>query len=100
MNVFVCSPYSGLEENYYRAIDYCRYEIESGNAPFAPHVIYHDVLDEETERDDGIQCGICWLERSDELHVWGDRITSGMAQEIMYAESINIPVVYMGEPCG
>ncbi len=46
MKVFICSPYNGLEENYYRAINYCKYVIEKGHTPICPATMYHKSLDD------------------------------------------------------
>jgi len=95
MVVFVCSPYGGKRVNLKRAIDYCLAEIDMGNVPFAPHLLYPQMLDEATDRQLGIDMGIEMLQRCDELHVWGGEITPGMQQEINAAEHMVIPVVIM-----
>lgn len=94
MVVFVCSPYGGEKSNIDRAISYCLTEMELGNTPFAPHVFFSQMLDEETDRDQGINHGLEILSRVDELHVWGAP-SSGMKTEIEYAECAGIPVKYM-----
>lgn len=95
MLVFVCSPYGGKPENIEQAINYCLMEMDLGNTPFAPHVFFPQMLDEETDRDTGIAHGLEMLARADELHIWSSEITPGMRREIEYAESAGIPVVRM-----
>lgn len=95
MVVFVCSPYGGKRANVKRAINYCLMEIEMGNVPFAPHLLYPQILDEATDRQLGIDMGLEILQRVDELHAWSDEITPGMRQEIDAAEHMGIPVRYM-----
>ena len=95
MVVFVCSPYGGKPRNVTRAFNYCIMETELGNIPFAPHCFYPQFMDEKTDRYIAIEMGIEMLSRCDELHVWGDKITEGMAMEIEYATENGIPVVYM-----
>ena len=83
--VFVCSPYAGdIESNRKAAIKYCRYEIECGNVPFAPHLFFPQILTEsnQEERELGISLGIEMMKACDELHVFGDRISEGMKREI------------------
>jgi hypothetical protein len=96
MVVFVCSPYGGKKKNLDAAREYCRIEIDNGNTPFAPHLLYTQLLDEKTDRWLGIQLGLEMLERVDALHVWGDEITEGMQMEIDFAIDNGIPVVQMG----
>jgi len=83
--VFVCSPFAGdIAGNVRRTIEYCRYEIIQGNAPFAPHLLYPQMLCEcdPEQRETGIRLGLEMLKVCDELHVYGDRISAGMAREI------------------
>lgn len=96
MVVFVCSPFGGKKKNLDAAINYCLMEVELGNTPFAPHLLYPQMLDEKTDRWLGIQMGLELLERADALHVWGDKITEGMQMEIEFAIDNGIPVVQMG----
>lgn len=95
MIVFVCSPYGGDPRNIDRAINYCLMEIEMGNVPYAPHVFFTQMLDEDTDRQTGIDMGLKMLQRCDELHVWSALITRGMKMEIDEAESLGIPVRFM-----
>jgi hypothetical protein len=44
------------------------------------------------ERDLGIACGLAWLAVADEIHVFGNVITEGMAAEIAAAEQIGVLV--------
>jgi hypothetical protein len=83
--VFICSPFGGdIEGNIRRAIKYCQEEIEKGNCPFAPHLLYPQMLDENIpeHRALGIRLGIEMLKRCDDLRVCGDRITPGMLEEL------------------
>jgi hypothetical protein len=93
MVVFVSSPYRGdLEKNVAFAQECCAYEIALGNTPYAPHLFFPQFMEDD---DMGIQHGLEILARCDELHAWG-RTSPGMKMEIEYAESIGIPVRYMG----
>ena len=97
MVVFVCSPYRGdKQRNAQNAIAYCQIEMAMGNTPFAPHLFFTQL----TDNDDDIEHGIDILQRCDEVHVYGNRITAGMKQEIDFAEYVGIPVRYMerGDP--
>lgn len=96
MNVFICSPYQGdVERNTEKARQYLRYTIDKGHTPFAPHLLYPQVLEEETEREKGMMLGFEMLKIMDELWVFGREITIGMWQEIKTAEEQGIPVRYI-----
>ena len=83
--VFVCSPYAGdIEGNTRKAREYCRLETIQGNLPFAPHLLFPQFMDDGNaqQRELGIRMGLEIMKHCDELHVYGDRISSGMAREI------------------
>lgn len=93
--VYIASPLSGeIEQNLRFARQACRYAIAEGTAPFAPHLLYTQMLDDTDpeERQAGIDMGKRILERCDELWLCGDRISPGMAEEKEFAESLGIPV--------
>lgn len=92
--VYVCSPLRGnIEKNIARAKDYCRSVIIAGYVPLAPHVALN-VLDDNkpSERQTALALGQELLQRCDELWVFGNVVSMGMAAEIDLAQRINIPV--------
>lgn len=92
--VYVCSPLRGnIEKNIARAKDYCRSVIIAGYVPLAPHVALN-VLDDNkpAERQTALALGQELLQRCDELWVFGNVVSMGMAAEIDLAQRINIPV--------
>ncbi len=96
MNVFICSPYQGdIEENTKSAKRYMRFAIQQGHTPFAPHLLYPQVLDEATERNKGMELGLQMLKLMDELWVFSREISIGMWQEIKAAQELEIPVCYI-----
>lgn len=100
--VFICSPFSGDElKNAENARRYCRFAVDRGFVPFAPHLFFPQFMDEsdEDERETGIFMGIILLTKCAELWVFGERITRGMAQEIRKAESHSMPVRYFTADC-
>lgn len=93
--VYVASPLSGeVEQNLQFARQACRYAIAQGAIPFAPHLLYTQMLDDSNpeERQLGIEMGNQMLRLCDELWLCGDRISPGMAGERKLAESLGIPV--------
>ena len=44
--IYVCAPYDGLEENYIKALNYCKYVKAKGKTPICPVTMYHGVYDD------------------------------------------------------
>lgn len=93
----ICSPYAGdIARNTEIARHLMRLAIEHSAAPFAPHLLYPQVLDEAVpaERQAGIACGLSWLAVAEELWVYtpDGRVTPGMALELAEARRLGIPV--------
>lgn len=96
--IYVCSPLRGdVERNIQKAIGYCRYIYSRGGIPLAPHVIFTTFLDDAVpeERAAGIELGLELLAKCDELWVFGDNISEGMAGEIARAEELGLRVKYI-----
>jgi hypothetical protein len=95
--VFICSPLRGekrlLYERYAREL--CKYAFEEGFAPFAPHLLFTQMLDDDNpvERSTGIRAGKVFLASCDMLFygaAWG--ISEGMKDEIQDARNACKPV--------
>ncbi len=100
--VFICSPYAGdTAGNMMKAIRYMRFAACAGVVPFAPHLLYPQVFDEfdPAERELGIGFGMVWLDKCDELWVFGRHISSGMTREIDKATKRGVPIRYFTEAC-
>lgn len=86
--VFICSPYRGnIVDNVNNAKKYARYAAMKGYAVFCPHLLYTQFLDDdvEVERSLGIDSGIEFLKKCDEVWVFAhdyDHCTLGMKAEI------------------
>ena len=96
--VYVCSPYAtgNVQENVERAREYCKLVLQEGFIPVAPHLIYPQFLcdEDESEREQGLACGLALLEVCAEVWVFGDPGRSeGMQREIAYANEKEIPVL-------
>ena len=103
--VFVCSPFRPLsndpqtrevekEDNLRRARQGCRMVSDLGGIPIAPHLYFPQFLDDgtEEERATGIEMGLALLDKCDEMWIFGNRITEGMAREISQAAKLKIPI--------
>lgn len=96
--IYVCSPYAGdMFVNTENTKKYCRYVMEQGYVPFAPHIMFTSFLDDTdpVQRTQGCTLGLDMLERVDEMWVFGERISPGMKNEILFSEKFNIPVKYI-----
>ncbi|WP_299966762.1 DUF4406 domain-containing protein [uncultured Oscillibacter sp.] len=93
--IYIASPLSGdVERNLDFARQACRYAISQDVTPFAPHLLYTQMLDDgdPAERQLGIDMGNQMLEMCEELWLCGDRVSAGMEGERKLAESLGIPV--------
>jgi hypothetical protein len=104
--VIVESPYKGNNyEDLDRNLKYLRAALRDcllrGEAPFASHAIYTQVLDDTNpeERTNGIQAGFAFRKVSDYTVVYNDLgISPGMQLGIDHSHSKNIPVKYRSLP--
>ena len=98
--VYVASPFSGdVERNVMNARRYCRFAAESGAVPLAPHLLLPQFISEKTEREAAMLMNRTFLGRCDQLWMFGDRITDGMAWEWVRARELNIPIRYFTDGC-
>ena len=98
--VYVCSPFSGDPIwNAEKARRYCRFAVDIGYAPFAPHLFFPQFLDDNDakQRDLGLYMANVLLTKCSEVWVFGRRISSGMAAEIYKAETRGMPIRYFTE---
>ena len=109
--VYVCSPFrpttvseadreAEQRSNIERALKACRILAMMGIQPLAPHLYFTRFLKDDVaaERAAGMQFGLSWLEQADELWVFGDTVSEGMAQEIAMAKELGKPVHTLPEP--
>ena len=93
--MYVCSPYSGdVAGNTEKARRYSRFVAERGAVPLAPHLLFPQILSEETEREWGLRLGLALLERCDAIFVFGSEMSSGMRAEIAEAERLGLKIHY------
>ncbi len=106
--VFICSPYhpegdteEEIEANLEANIRLARFAaycvIKRGGIPYAPHLYFPEILDEDDpeERDKGIALGLKWLSECDEIWVVGRKISPGMRREIKAAHELKIPMKHI-----
>ena len=83
--VFICSPLRGdVYKNILNAKKYCRFAVEAGYIPFAPHLFFPRFLSDENEAERrlGIRMGKVFLDDCREIWWFGDTVTEGMQMEL------------------
>ncbi len=87
--VYICSPYAGdIEKNVKVARDYCRFAVDKGFIPVAPHLLFPQFLDDNDpkERQLGLFFGNALMSKCAEVWVFGSTISAGMETEIKRAK--------------
>lgn len=96
--VFLESPFSGeIERNAIYARHALADSISRGEAPFASHLLYTQVLDDEVllHRLKGLECADVWRARAEFLVVYEDLgISRGMAAGIAHAKQLGLKILY------
>ena len=92
--VFVCSPFGGTEHNAILAMRLCRRAVSAGLAPFAPHLLYPQWLDDADpdDREAGMACGLAWLRACDIVWALDVPPTAGMKVELALAHELGKPI--------
>lgn len=95
--VFICSRYAGdVEHNVRVALALCRMAVEAGLAPFAPHLLFTQFLDDgdPAQREIGISLGLRFMEVCDVVWVYlGEGVSDGMRREMAHAQLISKSIV-------
>lgn len=98
--VYICSPYAGdVDANVENARCYCRFAVDKGYIPIAPHLLFTQFLNDDNpkERQLGIFFGNAVMSKCSEVWMFGDRISDGMESEIKRAKWKNYPLRYFKE---
>lgn len=104
--VVVESPYSAPDdETLWRNIQYARAAMthcaEIGEAPFAGHLLYTQILEDkiQEQRDEGIACHINWIRAATSVAIYKDfGISEGMEMAIEAASALRVPVEFRSIP--
>ena len=100
--VYICSPLSGaVESNQLKARGYCRYAVDTGYIPIAPHLYFPQFMNDTNhqERNLAMFMDIVLMSKCSELWVFGDTISRGMSIEIEKAKRKKMPIRYFSEEC-
>ena len=96
--VFIGHPVSGdVEGNIKKILGICKKIHNKNIIPCVPYLVSLQYLNDDIveDRELGISANLECFHRNyiDELWLFGDRISSGMKQEIKLALKMNIPIV-------
>lgn len=94
---YICSPYRGnVSANEENARKYCRFAVESGYIPIAPHLFFPQFMDDSdpAERDTAMFMDFVLMGKCHEVWVFGSVISKGMASEIGLAKKQNQKIRY------
>jgi len=72
-----------------------------GEAPFASHLIYTQILDDAKEEDRklGIEAGHSWILKAEALVVYDNfGISEGMKSDIIMAQAAGVPIEFRQLP--
>ncbi len=98
--VYICSPFSGdISGNIDKAKKYSRFAVDQKAIPLAPHLLFPQFMDEDTERELAVFMDMVLLGRCKEVWVFGSHISDGMAAEIEKAKRKQIKLRYFTEDC-
>lgn len=96
--VMIESPYAGdIACNIAYAQMAVQHSLSLGEAPFAMHLLYPQVLRDEVpeERELGISCGLAWLAKADLVAFYIDLGTSaGMIEAHSFCRHHSIPMTF------
>lgn len=98
--VYICSPYSGdIDINVKKARAFCRFALEKNYIPLAPHLLFPQFMNDDIpqERELAMFMNMVLLGKCNELWVFGNTISNGMAQEIEKAKKRKQLIKYFNE---
>ena len=98
--IYICSPLKGnIVSNIQKAREYCKVVLNDGFIPYAPHVSFDGILDDNNpqERETALRIGVEMVKRCNELWVFGNVISEGMKKEIETASATKIPILFFDE---
>lgn len=97
--VYICAPYSGNKElNVKRAVAFAEFAYQEGYIPLTPHQLF-PFLDDKIlfERRRAMFMDKVLMGKCQEVWVLGNKITSGMREEIETAERRHKKIRYYNE---
>lgn len=100
--VYICSPLAGdVAVNMEKARGFCRFALERGAIPLAPHLLFPQFMGEETKetRALALHMGLALVGKCRELWFFGSRVSEGMKGEIRKARARGMRVRHFTDDC-
>ena len=100
--VYICSPLSGdIPGNQEKARRYCRFAVDHGAIPLAPHLLFPQFMDDDEpeERNTAMFMDMVLLTKCAELWVFGETVSAGMSLEIEKARHKGKPIRWFDSGC-
>ena len=100
--VYICSPYAGdVKQNVQRAQAYCRFAVQKNCVPIATHLLFPQFMGDHdpVQRQQALFMSRLLMTKCNEVWVFGEAISQGMASEIRKAESRNKIIRYFTKDC-
>ena len=98
----ICSRYAGdIANNVIAAQRYCRFAVDSGYIPFAAHLLFPLFLNDAipAERMLGLSFGNIFMDKCDELWIFGSEYSAGMQAEYDRAVKKGYRIRYFTTDC-
>lgn len=82
--VYICSRYDNDRDSIGNLSAFCRFVVDKGNIPLAPHLMFSHFMHTKDDEERGLTTfmDVILLGKCQEIWVFGDRITKGMQIEI------------------
>lgn len=94
--VYICSPYQDNPHiNIMRTRKYCKFAVDRGRLPLAPHLYFPQFMSDADEREKAMSMYLELMRFCGEVWVFGDKVTEGMSMEIAHAEILRKKIRYM-----
>lgn len=100
--VYICSRYAGdIANNVIAAQRYCRFAVDSGYIPFAAHLLFPLFLNDAipAERMLGLSFGNIFMDKCDEVWIFGSEYSAGMQAEYDRAVKKGYRIRYFTTDC-
>jgi len=99
--IFASSPLRGdIVRNVNNARLFAKFVCDAGHSPVMPHLMFTQFLDDyiDNDRTMGIECGMKYLEKADEVWVFAEdegKCSAGMKAEVDYARKLGKPLTFI-----
>ena len=100
--IYVCSRLKGnIRKNQKKACKYCKFVISKGHIPIAVHLMFPRFMNDfdANDRIKAMSMSLDVLARCDELWCFGEKLSEGMVEELIFAKKYMIKIRHFTENC-